>query len=388
MIARGVEDEIPLRVVHVTQGLDVGGLEKLLVEFARHADRDRLDLRFVSLGTRGALANEIEGCGWPVAALEKPPGLRPGLVFRLARLLRGWRADVVHTHNNGPLIYAAPAARLARVPWIVHTRHEQNFGAKPRELIALRHAARLVNRFVCVSGDSAALSISQGIGPSKVRTFLNGVDLARFEYTGPRPDGPIVAVARLSPEKDLGCLLRAAALAIRDFPSLRLEIAGDGPCRPELERLVGELGLAGRARFLGEVRDVPAMLARASLFALSSLTEGIPVTLLEAMARGLPVVATRVGGNAEVVADGETGLLVPAQDPPALARALLRLLRDPEEAHRMGLSGRRRVTERFDVRRMVAEYESLYLEPRGRRPQRHGAPAGAGAGTAGRSPLR
>ena len=143
---------------------------------------------------------------------------------------------------------------------------------------------------------------------------------------------------------------------------MRVEVAGGGSCLEDLKGLAAELGVAERVTFLGEVRDIPALLSRARMFVQPSLSEGIPLTVLEAMARGLPVVATRVGGLPEVVIDGETGLLVPAADPPALAEAVLTLWRDPDAAGRMGDAGRRRAEERFDVRRMVSQYEALYLE--------------------------
>lgn len=356
----------PLRIAHVTLGLDTGGLEKLLVEFARHADRTRFELRFVSLTSRGVLADDLEAAGWPVLALDEPSGLRPGLVPRLLRLFRRWETDVVHTHDDRPLVYGAPAARLARVPRVLHTRHGQSFHTRRRTSL-LRLAAALTDRFVCVSEDAAGLTIRQGVSPRKVTTIRNGVDVARFAYTGPSPEGPLVTVARLSPEKDIETLLRAAAIATRVRPSLRVEIAGDGPCGPRLRRLTGELGLTDRVHFLGAVRDVAAVLGRASLFVLPSRSEGISLTLLEAMARGLPCVATRVGGNPEVVLDGETGLLVPAGSPDALATTLLRLCHQPEEGRRMGAAGRRRVERHFDVRAMVAGYEALYAEPARRR---------------------
>jgi glycosyltransferase involved in cell wall biosynthesis len=172
-----------------------------------------------------------------------------------------------------------------------------------------------------------------------------------------------VTVARLSPEKDLACLLQAMALVMARDPSIRLEIAGDGPCREELVRLAQELGLGGTVRFLGEVRDVPALLRRASVFILPSRSEGISLTLLEAMAAGVPVIATRVGGNPEVVVDGQTGLLVPAQSPNDLADALLRIRGNNEDAQLLGRAGRRRVESHFDIRTMVAHYERLYAPP-------------------------
>jgi glycosyltransferase involved in cell wall biosynthesis len=348
-----------LRVAHVTFGLDVGGLEKLLVEFGRHADRERFDLHFVSLGHAGVVAEEIAAAGWPVTALGVPTGLHPSLAFRLARLLRRWGTDVVHTHDERPHLYGTLAGRLAGVGRIIHTRHSQGRNLSRRQRALVNLAASCVDRFVCVSQDSARLALRQGVPARKVCTVWNGIDLARFAYTGPRADGPAVIVARLDPAKDHATLLRATALAVGRDPSFRLEVAGDGPCREDLHRLTGELGLAGQVRFLGQVRDVPGLLARAGLFVLSSLSEGVSLTLLEAMAGGLPVVATRVGGNPEVVT-GDTGLLVPAADPEALAGALLRLWQAPGERHRLGSAGRARVEGHFDVRRMVATYERLY----------------------------
>jgi sugar transferase (PEP-CTERM/EpsH1 system associated) len=357
----------PLWVVHVSFGLDVGGQEKLLVELARHSDRSRLALGFVSLGHRGALAGDLEACGAAVVALGQPSGLKPGLVWRLARLFRRMRPDVVHTHDPRSLIYAAPAARLARVRRVVHTRHGRDVGATPRQLAMVRCLSRLVDRFVCVSEAVTELSRQQGIPGRKLSTILNGIDVSRFAYNGPNPDGSIVTVARLGPEKDVGNLVRAAALGMRAAADLRVEVAGSGPCWDHLKSLAAELGVSQRVAFLGEVRDVPAVLARARIFVLPSRSEGIPLTVLEAMARGLPVVATRVGGLTEVVIEGETGLLVPPADPARLAEAILTVWRDAGRGEAMGRAGRRRVEEHFDVRRMVAQYEVLYREGIGER---------------------
>jgi glycosyltransferase involved in cell wall biosynthesis len=211
-----------------------------------------------------------------------------------------------------------------------------------------------------VSEDGARLARREGVSRQRVRAVWNGIDISRFSYTGPDATGPAVMVGRLSPEKNVETLLRAAALLVRRRPQFRLNIAGTGPCLEALKKLHGELGLGGVVTFLGEVADVPGLLARSSMLVLPSWTEGISLTLLEAMARGLPAVATRVGGNGEVVADGTTGMLVPAGDADALAGAIERLHDDPALAQRLGVAGRRRVERHFDVRQMVAEYETLY----------------------------
>jgi glycosyltransferase involved in cell wall biosynthesis len=374
--ARRQEATRPLRVVHVTLGLEMGGQEKLLVEFARHAHRRTeataslngsddhaikrtVDLHFVSLTGRGVLADELEACGWPVTALHTPPGLRPELFWKLFRLFRSLRADVVHTHDDRPQIYGAPAGKLAGAR-VIHTRHSQGTHLSARQRLLVRAAASFTDRFVCISHTSTRAARAQGIPSRLLRTLWNGIDTTAFSYTGPDSTGPAVVVARLAPEKDLETLLRAVALLAPTRPGFRLEVAGEGSSQSDLVRLVREWNLGEQVRFLGAVRDVPALLARARLFVLSSITEGISLTLLEAMARGLPVVTTAVGGNVEVVEPERTGLLVPARDPAALAGALVRLWDDPELGRRLGQAGRARVEAHFDVRRMVAAYEDLY----------------------------
>jgi glycosyltransferase involved in cell wall biosynthesis len=354
--------------VHISFGLDVGGQETLLVEMGRHADRSRFALHFVSLGHAGAIADDLEACGWPVTALGQPSGLKPRLVSQLARLLRNLRPTVVHTHDNRSLIYGAPAARLARVPRVIHTRHGRNTGANARQIGLIRLLSRLVDRYVPVSRDAESLSLREGIPAAKVQVIHNGIDLERFAFTGPAPGGPVVAVARLHPEKGVDTLVQAASIASRRNPDLRIEVAGDGPFRPELQQMIAELGLMGNLSLLGAVRDVPSLLARAGLFVLPSRSEGVSLSLLEAMARGLPVAATQVGGTPEVVEDGVTGLLVPREDPRALADTLLRLSAETELARRMGAAGRERVVRLFDIRRMVAEYEAFYVGECDRKP--------------------
>ena len=351
-----------ISVVHVTFGLDVGGQEKLLVELARHTDPGHFALTFVSLGDRGALAGDVEACGARVLHLGEPAGLKPGLFFKLLRLFLRERPAVVHTHDLRGLVYAVPAAFVSRVPMVVHTRHGRDVNSSRRQTAIFKKLSMLIDRFVCVSEDVAILTLQQGVADGKIDTIKNGVDLEQFAFSPPHRTGPIVTVARLSPEKDLANLIRATALAVERSPDLRVEVAGDGPCLEDLKRLAGDLGVAGYINFLGEVRDVPGLLAGARMFVLPSRSEGIPLTVLEAMARGLPVVATRVGGLPEVVDHGVTGLLVPTADPVALADAVVTIWNDPDLGDRMGRAGRRRTEKLFDVRRMVAQYEAMYRD--------------------------
>ncbi|MFQ3650263.1 MAG: glycosyltransferase [Gemmataceae bacterium] len=351
-------------VAHVTQGLEVGGQEKLLVEFAKYADQSRFQLHFISLTTAGPLAEELQTAGWPVTALHLREGLRPEAVGILARLFAQLRAKIVHTHDERPNIYAAPAAWLVGARCI-HSRHSQASKLSVRQRWLVRASSEANEVFVCISQDSARQAIAQGIAARRVLVIRNGIDLNRFAYQGPNPSGPAVLVARLAPEKDVGTLIEAAALLRQQLPDFRLEIAGDGPCRAHWQAQAAPLGET--VRFLGMVREVPALLRRARLFVLSSLTEGISLTLLEAMACGLPIVATRVGGNPEVVTSGETGFLVPPGDPVALAKAIATCWTQSELCAKMSVAARQRVERQFDIRNMVASYERLYLDDQPRR---------------------
>ncbi len=348
------------RVAHISLGLEMGGMEKLLVEFARHADRARYQLHFVCLESRGKLADEVEALGWSVEALGKRPGVRPGLIVKLARLFRRLHIDVVHTHNEPACIYGVPAARLAGVPLVLNTRHGQGPVAGGRRDRLFSLAARLAGKVVCVSKDAAALSVRSGIAEQRITTIWNGIDTQKFPFHGPCPSGPAIVVARLAEGKNIDALIRAAALVREQIPQFRVRIVGDGSCRAALEVLAKELGLEKHVAFTGEADNVPEHLRQASMFVLPSLSEGVSLSLLEAMATGLPVVATSVGGNLEVVQEGETGFLVPVKQPALLAQAISRLAADPELACRLGTAGRRRVETTFEVRAMVRAYEDLY----------------------------
>jgi glycosyltransferase involved in cell wall biosynthesis len=350
-----------LRVVHVTGGLDLGGQEKLLVEFARHANRHRFELRFLSLTTRGVLADELEALDCPVSTLEISSGFYPRLPWTMSKLFREWDVDIIHTHNERPLIYASFAALLTRACCVIHTKHGRGVGNSRRQRFMTSLAAKFADYFVCVSQDCARLAAHERIPEKSIRTIPNGIDTRQWPAMTPQLAGPAVIVARLNPEKDHATLLNAVAQVVREAPEFRLVVAGDGPCLPQLQQLARSLQITQHVHFLGAVRDVPTLLRQARMKVLSSVSEGMSLTLLEAMATGLPIVATTVGGNPEVVQHELTGLLVAPGNPEALAAALLRLQRDDALVTRLGQAGRHRAEEQFDIRQMMARYEAMYL---------------------------
>ncbi len=356
----------PRRVVHLVLSLNIGGLEMVVLDLVRHTDRRAFEPCVLCLSEVGALGPAFAAAGVPVESLNLAGRSSVRRVLLLARWLRRVRPHVLHTHNPSPHVAGALAARLAGVPVVVHTKHGRNKPADRRAVAWNRLAARLTDHVVAVSEDAADVARRvERVPASKVRVIHNGIDLAVFHPpAAPDADGMrAIHVARLIGVKDQATLLRAVRRVVDREPRFRLEILGDGPAREALTRLRQDLGLEQHVHFLGFRSDVGAHLQAADLFVLSSVSEGVSLTLLEAMACGLPVVATDAGGNREVVVPGGTGVLVPPGRPELLADAVLGLLHDRDRARAMGRAGRRRVEESFDLRRVVAAYERLYAGP-------------------------
>jgi len=352
----------PIRVCHVSMCLLTGGLERLLVEFSRLHDNRQFAPQFVALDQLGPPADDIRTAGCQVTSLTHVPG-RLARLRHLVHLFREQRCDVVHTHNTYAHFYAAAAARWAKVPVIVNSQHGRGCGPGWKARTQFRIANRFADRVVGVSQDAANLCRDEDPrSAEKTIAIHNGIDVDRFTFHGPDVDAPAITVARLSREKDFPTLLRAIKLAIRDVPRFRLRIIGDGGERQSLEALTRELQIADHVEFLGERDDVPALLARSGFFVSSSLTEGISLTLLEAMSVGLPVLATAVGGTPEIVVEDQTGHLVPASNPAALAAAIVSLCSRRDAWPAMGHLGRQRVERQFSIRTMIREYETLYRE--------------------------
>lgn len=293
-------------------------------------------------------------------------------VKHLYSLVRELRIDLIHTHNPSPHFYGALAGFLARIP-VVHTKHGRNYPNKIKKVFLNRVAGYLTRKIIAVSGNAAEVCICvEKVSPDKVMVIHNGIDTGLYApTTDSLPTSQketqdsvctIAIVARLSPEKDHAILLAACKL-LRDRQILfRLIIIGDGPLRSKLEQSVREYGLTSRVEIAGMCNDVANQLRRLDIFVLCSTTEGISLTLLEAMATSIPVVATNVGGNPEVVVDGTTGFLVPAQNPELLADRLSLLIHDKQLRKIMGSAGRKRVEEHFDIRQTVRRYEELYQD--------------------------
>jgi glycosyltransferase involved in cell wall biosynthesis len=353
----------PIHVCHVSMTLRTGGLERLLVEFGRLSNRDRYLLEFVSLTDAGPPADDLRALGVHVRSLGFPSISKWEVYRTLKKLFRERSIDIVHTHNTYPHFYGTLAAVSARVPVILNTQHGRGCGNGWKDHLQFAVANHFADRVVGVSEDATTLCRQQNpSSASRMMCIWNGIDVGRFKFAGHSPDCTAISVGRLSSEKDFATLLRAAAIVKPRVPEFRLQMVGNGAERPALEALCRELKLGDVVTFFGERRDVPALLAQAGFYVASSRTEGISLTILEAMSVGLPVVTTAVGGSPEIVEEGVTGHLAPAQDPAALAEAMIRMCGRKAEWRSIGAAGRARVERHFNVRTMINGYERLYEE--------------------------
>src|SRR4051812_6746718 len=314
----------PLHVVHVVLSLNVGGLERNVVNQVREGQKLGQKVSIVCLDEPGALAPRVESMGATVVALGRPPGLRPGMVLRTRKALSALRPDVVHTHQIATLLYGAAAARLLRVPLVVHTEHTRElYTTRLRTRLLGRIGARSCDVFYCLTEDMAKQVRDTGVAPAaKVRTIHNGIDIGHFTETlgkrsavreslGVPSDAPLIGtVGRLNEVKRQDVLIRAFARLRRQFDRAHLILVGDGPSRAELEKLVGDLGLGACVHFTGYQPSSGPYLQAMDVFSMTSRSEGMPQAMLEASVVGVPVVASRVGGIPELVEDGRTGILV------------------------------------------------------------------------------
>lgn len=370
---------LPL-VLHVVYRFDVGGLENGVVNLINHMPIGAYRHAVLALTEVTDFRLRLQRSDVLTIALNKPPGHGLWQYPQLFRLMRQLRPAVVHTRNLAALEAAVPAW-LAGVPVRVHSEH----GREGRDLAAddtrydrLRRLYRpFVSHYIALSKElEGYLETVVKVSRSRLSQVYNGVDADKFTPAiTPRtamlgcPFSPdrhwiVGTVGRIQPVKDQATLarafLRALALAPELRGLLRLVIVGDGPLRTEIMNILNSGGAAEMSWLPGERDDVPQIMRGLHCFALPSLSEGISNVVLEAMASGLPVLATAVGGNPELVSPGQTGELVPPSDPEAMAQALVRLARNPERSAELGRAARAQVEARFSMSTMVGAYQGLY----------------------------
>ena len=371
--------DVPL-IAHVIYRLDVGGLENGLVNLINRIPAERFRHTIICLTGYSEFRHRIQRNDVPVFALNKPAGNSLMTHLKLWRLLKRLRPDIVHTRNLAGLEGTLPAA-LAGVPVRIHGEHGRDMGdldgSNPGRQRLRRLFKPFVHQYIALSKDLERYLHDQiQVPPAKVTQIYNGVDTELFypardtreplPFPDFAPPGAFVigTVGRMQAVKDQLTLARAFVLLLRMVPQaewrLRLVMVGEGPLRGQVADILGQAGAGKFAWLAGERDDVPQLMRGLDLFVLPSLAEGISNTLLEAMASGLPVVATRVGGTPELVDEGTTAKLVPPADPESLARAIREYVLNPEMARHHGSAGRRLAEQRFGLDVMVKKYIDFY----------------------------
>lgn len=362
-----------MRVMHLIDSMVRGGAESVVIEHVRHASPE-VETWVCALNRGGPALDQAEALGAHTLVLGREGGL-PARFARLASALRRARIHVVNGHNPNGGFYALAGARLAGVPGVIRTEHSFHFEGRGTSLYAPLvegPVTALSDRVICVSDAVRASHVSRMPKlASRFVTIPNGIPDLRA--VRPRaevraaigvPAGVPVAftAGSMTPQKAQHVMIEAFARIAARVPEARLVIAGEGALRPDLERRIAELGLGDRVLLLGARRDVPDLLGAADLFVLSSVREGLPMSLLEAMRASLPSVVTRVGGTPEVVREGEHAHLVEAGDVDAMAEALRDLLTDLPRARAWGAAARARWLAHFTAEAMVRATESEYRE--------------------------
>jgi glycosyltransferase involved in cell wall biosynthesis len=360
------------RVLQVTLSLNPGGTERLVVELTSRLNAE-IPMAVCCLDEAGSWASELEQKGIHVYSLGRAPGFRPGLGRALAAVVDRHRATSIHAHHYSPFVYGCLARLWRPTLKVVFTEHGRLSDTPPsaRRRIANWVLARFPERVFTVSADLKLHLVAEGFDAQAIDVIYNGIDV------GPEPDAAarararemlnvsddtlvIGTIARLDPVKDLGTLIKAVA-QLPDSVRASLVVLGDGPERLGLEQTARELSMRAPVCFLGRRDDARNWLAGCDVYVNSSVSEGISLTILEAMAAGLPIIATRVGGTPEVI-DDSCGRLIPSRDVGALTAALLSLSEKPALRLALGKAARARVEARFTLDRMVREYRQVYIE--------------------------
>lgn len=388
-IAGAIRDEAEdsVNITHFVETLNRGGLERVVIDLVRAQQELGYRCQVVCLFERGSLASELDELDVPVLSCNKRSGLDLRAITCARKFMRAHATEVLHTHNAISHYYAVLASRGLRLRRVVNTRHGMGATRALAQRGSRRHSWR-DNRLEWLYGRSMAFTDAVAtvcetamhefaqrpdVPENKVFAIPNGIRVGKFHPASADarrrlcavlalPQGTRLAgfVGRLNWAKDHATLIRAFRQVQEQLPASALVLIGDGPLKPELMELVVAEGVVDRVRFLGDRSDIHELLSGLDLFVMSSVTEGYSIALLEACAAALPIVATRVGGNAEIVRDGVNGILVPERNHVALAIAVVALLADAERAEAMGAKGRNWVLDQGSFRTMAARYAAIY----------------------------
>jgi L-malate glycosyltransferase len=373
-----IQDRPIPRIMHVVLSMEVGGAERLVYDMASSPRFAAARPVICCLDQLGELGVRLQECGFLVYCKGRRSGIDLSVISWLSEIMVRERIEVAHAHQYTPLFYTVPAAKLAGRVQVVYTEHGRFYPDRRSWKRSLFNPllALGVDHLVSISAFTAqAMAEFDKLPFCRIKVIHNGVNLDRlnppFDYAAKRsslgvgPNCKVLGTAsRLNEIKNIPMMLRVFKLVLGEFPESCLVIAGDGPEKEALLALAASLGISEQVKFVGLRFDLPEMYQLFDVFLLSSFTEGISVTLLEAMASGVPAVVTDVGGNGEVVVQGETGYLVPLEEDAPMAERVAELLRSPQQARLLGSGGKKRVDAEFQFPKMLESYIKLYRSAR------------------------
>ena len=363
-------------ICHVLHSLGIGGAEILARQFAERSKGQVISI-FACLDELGELGADLRKQGYYVEVIGRRPGFDYSLPRRLHRIFKNQKVSVVHAHQYAPFFYSSLARIPFRTPPIIFTEHGRSFPdfRRPKRVVANRFLLGRRDRIVAV-GDQVrqALIDNEGFSPSRVEVVHNGVPVEKFEKTNEArwrarqtlsvqdSEFIIVQVARLNALKDHLTAVAAMAILAKSFPQARLLLVGEGEERPAIEAAIAANELQRIVKLVGARNDVVTYLHAADAFLLSSVSEGIPLTLIEAMSAEIACVSTAVGGIPEVIEHGRTGMLAPSKDAALLAEYLNTLVAKPEIRHQLAAEAKARAISQFSDNSMHSQYQKMYSE--------------------------
>ena len=360
------------KLLIVIDELEPGGAERLVVDYAKNLSKEKYDIKVCCLVRGGIFAEELKKCNIPVIILGKRTRYDVSIIIKLVHLILREKPDIVHTHKFTANTWGAVAAVISGVPKIFCTEHNVDTWKGNLEFLIDRIRTRFISKDITVSDEvynfyrtkaripvNKLLTIYNGIDPDISSVFVNKDK--KLKELGISNGKPIVAnIGRLVPQKAQHIFLEAIKILKNRGITAEYIFVGDGQIKDDLIRLSKKLGISGETRFLGFRRDVQEIMKIIDIAVITSIREGFSVALLELMSAGVPVVATDVGGNSEAVVDGETGILVPALSPVAVADAIEKLLINAKIRFDMSKKSKERVNKYFTVNKMIEKTEALY----------------------------
>lgn len=364
-----------IRLMQISHDLAIGGLQQVVVNICKNINRQLFDISVLCLRDRGIFSSEIEKLGIEVFCLpQKEHKTDYFSFFKVADILKRQQIDIIHTHNTQPFIDGTIGALLAGIKTIIHTDHARSFPDKKRYMFAEWLMSKFAYKVVGVSEHTSQNLIKfEKISPKKVITILNGIDRLKFNIEldknkkkkelGIEGKNPIIGLGvRLIEQKGISYLLEAMKEIIKSFPDIILIIAGDGPHENVLKNLVNILKIDKNILFIGPRTDIPELLKIFDIYVLPSLSEGLPMVLLEAMAAGCPIVASDVGGIPIAISHGDNGSLVQPKSTQALSFEIIKLLKNKNIRLQYINNSYKIINKKFNAKIMTEKYENLYLE--------------------------